>query len=117
MGLHRLTYLWDAAFQGMRPREMFGLQKIYVAPAWPASDPDPEQREESCERYAAMPATRVQFQHQCVHGKRALTDPKHDSHPTAPSSRRPPHPVAGRARRHSHDGIGLDLEAVGSPCC
>ncbi|KAA6212429.1 integrase [Streptomyces albofaciens JCM 4342] len=76
------TYIWHAAFQGMRPGEMYGLQKIYASPAWPASDPDPEQREESRERYATMPATRVQFQHQWVDGKKALTAPKYDSHRT-----------------------------------
>ncbi|KOG63988.1 hypothetical protein ADK76_10770 [Streptomyces griseoflavus] len=76
------TYIWDAAFQGMRPSEMYGLQKIYTAPAWPASDPDPEQREESRERYAKTPATRVQFQHQRVDGNQTLTDPKYDSHRT-----------------------------------
>ncbi|MFI0264172.1 integrase [Streptomyces sp. NPDC017056] len=76
------TYIWDAAFQGMRPGGMYGLQKIYTAPAWPASGPDREQREEFRERYATMPATRVQFQHQWVDGKKTLTDLKYDSHRT-----------------------------------
>ncbi|MEU2789105.1 integrase [Streptomyces sp. NPDC007100] len=76
------VYIWDAAFQGMRPGEMYGLQKTYTAPAWPASDPDPEQRRESTERYGKMPATRVQFQHQWVDGKKTLTAPKYDSHRT-----------------------------------
>ncbi|WP_238782970.1 N-terminal phage integrase SAM-like domain-containing protein [Streptomyces monomycini] len=76
------TYIWDAAFQGMRPGEMFGLQKVYAAPAWPTSEPDREQRKEFQERYARMPATRVQFQHQWVDGKKTLTAPKYDSHRT-----------------------------------
>lgn len=76
------TYIWDAGFQGTRPGEMYGLQKLFGAPAWPASDPDPEQRRESLERYADMPATRVEYQHQWVGGKPTLTAPKYESHRT-----------------------------------
>lgn len=76
------VYIWHAAFQGNRPGEMYGMQRLYSSPAWPASDPDRDQRAESLERYSTMPATRVQFQHQWVDGKKTLTAPKYDSHRT-----------------------------------
>jgi hypothetical protein len=76
------VYIWHAAFQGMRPGEMYGLQKTYCAPSWPDSDPDPDQRAESVERYGNMPATRVEYQHQWVDGKKKLTEPKYESHRT-----------------------------------
>ncbi|WP_159393964.1 hypothetical protein [Streptomyces sp. NRRL F-5755] len=55
--------------KGCAPAEMYGLQKIYASPAWPTSEPDPEQREESRERYATMPATRVQCPGECRTGR------------------------------------------------
>lgn len=76
------TYIWTAAFTGMRPAEMYGLQRQFAFPAWPASDPDPERRAESVERYAAdepMPAIRVEWQHQWVEGVKALVEPKYES--------------------------------------
>jgi hypothetical protein len=76
------VYIWHAAFTGMRPGEMYGLQKSFCHPAWPASDPDRDRREESEERYAKMPAVRVEHQLQWVDGKKRLTDPKYLSHRT-----------------------------------
>jgi hypothetical protein len=76
------VYIWHAAFQGNRPAEMYGLQKTYSSPSWPASDPDADQRAESVERYGNMPATRVEHQLQWVDGKKTLTPPKYDSHRT-----------------------------------
>ncbi|MGY0062749.1 tyrosine-type recombinase/integrase [Streptomyces sp. LZ34] len=79
------VYIWHQAFTGMRPAEMYGLQRSFAYPAWPASDPDRERRLESLERYAGvepMPAVRVQYQHQWVEGAKVLTDPKYDSHRT-----------------------------------
>ncbi|KOT62946.1 MULTISPECIES: tyrosine-type recombinase/integrase [Streptomyces] len=76
------TYIWTAAFTGMRPKEMWGLQRCFISPNWPASDPldsDDEKREPNLERYMRMPALRVQFQHQWVEGERTLVDPKYDS--------------------------------------
>lgn len=74
------TYIWHAAFQGMRPGEMYGLQKSYNCPSWPASEPDRDLRQEAMERYATMPATRVEYQHQWVGGRPTLTAPKYESH-------------------------------------
>lgn len=76
------VYIWHAAFTGMRPGEMYGLQKTYTASHWPACEPDRELRAESIERYTQMPATRVEYQHQWVDGAPALTDPKYESHRT-----------------------------------
>ncbi|TFI30082.1 integrase [Streptomyces sp. 4R-3d] len=74
------VYIWHAAFAGNRPGEMYGLQKMYCPPAWPAADPDRDQRKESQERYGKMPAVRTEFQHQWLNGKPVLTAPKYDSH-------------------------------------
>lgn len=77
------AYIWTIPFTGMRPPgETWGLRREYASPTWPHSEPDPELREESLERYSAMPALRVQWQLQYVDGKRALVDPKYDSHRT-----------------------------------
>ncbi|MGW4759588.1 hypothetical protein [Streptomyces chartreusis] len=76
------TYIWHAAFQGQRPAEMYGQQKLYCSPSWPASDPDREQRRESLERYTAMPACRIEYQLQWVDGKKTLTSPKYESQRT-----------------------------------
>lgn len=76
------TYIWTAAFTGMRPKEMWGLQRCFASPSWPASDPldpDDEKRERDLDRYTNMPALRVQYQHQWVEGERKLVDPKYDS--------------------------------------
>ncbi|MEU7160561.1 integrase [Streptomyces chrestomyceticus] len=76
------TYIWTAAFTGMRPKEMWGLQRCFTSPNWPASDPldsDDRKREPDLERYMRMPALRVQFQHQWVEGERTLVDPKYES--------------------------------------
>lgn len=74
------TYIWHAAFTGMRPGEMYGLQKDFTAPRWPEVDTDADRRAEALERYTKMPAVRVQYQHQWVDGKMTLTDPKYESH-------------------------------------
>jgi hypothetical protein len=77
------VYMWTIPFTGMRPPgEMWGLRREYASPTWPASDPDPERRKESLERYTEMPALRVQWQHQYVDGKRTLVEPKYESHRT-----------------------------------
>lgn len=79
------VYIWTAAFTGMRPAEMYGLQKDFTYPAWPAKDPDLERREESVERYSGvepMPAVRVEYQHQWVNGERQLVEPKYESRRT-----------------------------------
>lgn len=74
------VYIWHAAFTGMRPGEMYGLQKAYSAPAWPAAEPDKRKRVDAVERYATVPATRVEYQHQWVDGSMKLTPPKYESH-------------------------------------
>ncbi|MFG2412352.1 integrase [Streptomyces goshikiensis] len=76
------AYIWHAAFAGMRPAEMYGLQRDYTAPSWPATEPDKKKRSDAMERYAETPATRVEYQHQWVDGRMALVDPKYDSHRT-----------------------------------
>lgn len=77
--------MWTLAFTGMRPPgEIFGLRRDYASPNWPASEPDPELREEALERYADMPALRVQWQvqHSKKRGGLVLVEPKYDSHRT-----------------------------------
>lgn len=76
------TYIWHAAFTGMRPGEMYGLQKTYSAPSWPATEPDHRKRVDAMERYGTVPATRVEYQHQWVDGQMKLTAPKYESHRT-----------------------------------
>lgn len=79
------VYIWHAAFTGMRPGEMFGLRREFCWPDWPRSDPDKDRRRESIARYVApnaMPALRVQYQHQWVDGAPTLTEPKYESHRT-----------------------------------
>lgn len=79
------AYIWTIAFTGMRPPgEMWGLRREYASPNWPASEPDPELREESLERYAKTPAIRVQWQvqHSKRRGGRVLVEPKYESHRT-----------------------------------
>ncbi|MEJ8671929.1 hypothetical protein WKI71_36865 [Streptomyces sp. MS1.AVA.1] len=39
------VYIWTVAFTGMRPPgEMYGLQRGFASPYWPASDPDRDRR-------------------------------------------------------------------------
>ncbi|RLU79274.1 integrase [Streptomyces griseocarneus] len=77
------TFIWTLAFTGMRPPgEIFGLQRIYASPTWPASDPDAEQREEALERYEGMHALRVEYQHQYIDGAKTLASPKYESQRT-----------------------------------
>lgn len=75
------VYVWTIAFTGMRPPgEMGGLRREYTSPMWPRSEPDEEQREECLERYADMPALRVQWQLQDELGApRQLVEPKFQS--------------------------------------
>ncbi|NUK90233.1 integrase, partial [Streptomyces lunaelactis] len=48
------AYIWTVTFTGARPPgEMFGLQRGYSSPYWPASEPDDELREEAEQRYEA----------------------------------------------------------------
>lgn len=63
-GLTGYVFILTKAYTGMRFSEMCGLRREYCHPLWPASDPDPEQRAESLERYGEMPAIRVQWQHE-----------------------------------------------------
>lgn len=76
------TYIWTAAFTAMRPAEMYGLQRHYASPNWPASEPDMDLRVEALERYEKLAVLRVQYQHQWIDGKKVLTDPKYESHRT-----------------------------------
>jgi hypothetical protein len=77
------TYIWTVAFTGMRPPgEMYGLQRGFSSPNWPASDPDPDRRHEAMERYRTVPALRVQHQLYYADGRPVLADPKYDSHRT-----------------------------------
>lgn len=74
------TYIWTIAFTGARPPgEMYGLQRGYSSPYWPASDPDPELREEATARYETLHAMRVQYQTYRADGKAVLAGPKYDS--------------------------------------
>jgi integrase len=63
-GLTGYVFILAKAYTGMRFSELCGLRREYCHPLWPASDPDPGQRAESIERYADMPAIRVQWQHE-----------------------------------------------------
>lgn len=74
------TYIWTIAFTGMRPPgEMYGLQRGYSSPYWPASEPDEELREEAMARYKALHALRVQYQTYKADGEAVLAAPKYDS--------------------------------------
>ncbi|MEU5581005.1 integrase [Streptomyces huasconensis] len=90
-GLDGFVFVWTKAFTGMRPAELYALQRVYSHPAWPASDPldDPEEKDreerhaDDLERYGPdlMPAVRVQWQHQ-RHGETGelgLFAPKYES--------------------------------------
>lgn len=74
------VYIWTIAFTGARPPgEMFGLQRGYSSPYWPASEPDPEVREEAVQRYEALHAMRVQYQTYLADKRAVLAAPKYDS--------------------------------------
>lgn len=75
------VYIWTIAFTGMRPPgEMYGLQRGFASPNWPASDPDSERRREEGRRYAGMHVLRVQHQTYYADGKPTLAGPKYDSY-------------------------------------
>lgn len=76
------AYIWTAAFTAMRPGEMYGLQRMYASPNWPATEPDADRRAEMLERYEKVPALRVECQLQWARGAKTLADPKYDSHRT-----------------------------------
>lgn len=74
------TYIWTIAFTGMRPPgEMYGLQRGFSSPYWPASEPDEELREEAMQRYEALHALRVQYQSYVAEKRAVLAAPKYDS--------------------------------------
>ncbi|WP_052479901.1 hypothetical protein [Streptomyces sp. NBRC 110035] len=74
------TYIWTIAFTGLRPPgEMFGLQRGYASPYWPASEPDAELREEALQRYESLHALRVQYQTYRADKRAVLAAPKYDS--------------------------------------
>ena len=73
-------YIWTIAFTGARPPgEMFGLQRGYSSPYWPAAEPDPEAREEAMRRYMALHAMRIQYQTYLADKQAVLAPPKYDS--------------------------------------
>ncbi|MGW4493851.1 integrase [Streptomyces sp. NPDC004376] len=81
------VYTWTIAFTGMRPPgEMYGLQRGFASPYWPASDRDRERREASAQRYQEreqkLDALRVQHQMYYVDSKPTLAGPKYDSYRT-----------------------------------
>lgn len=74
------VYVWTIPFTCMRPPgEITGLRREYASPTWPRSEPDPDLQEECLERYADMPALRVQWQLQDDAGARRLVEPKYQS--------------------------------------
>lgn len=108
------TYIWTIAFTGARPPgEMYGLQRGYSSPHWPASEPDPELREEAMRRYEALHAMRVQYQTYVADQKPVLAAPKYDSWRTLVM---PPflHEMHG-ALLASHDKPWMFLSVMGKP--
>jgi hypothetical protein len=108
------TYIWTIAFTGMRPPgEMYGLQRGYSSPYWPASEPDPELKEEAMQRYETLHALRVQYQTYKVDKKAVLAAPKYDSWRTLVM---PPflHEMHG-ALLASHDKPWTFLSTMGKP--
>lgn len=84
-GFPGFAFIWTMACTGMRPAELYALRREFTYPAWPAADPDEEQREESLERYMGedpMPSIRVQYQHQWKESVLSLLPPKYDSYRT-----------------------------------
>lgn len=95
-GLPGYAFILTKAYCGLRQGELYGLRREWCYPNWPASDPgwpanpdgaaaDRKRIRLARERYATMPALRVQWQHQYVRpapGMKAaptLTDPKYGS--------------------------------------
>jgi hypothetical protein len=76
------TYIWTIAFTGMRPPgEMYGLQRGYASPNWPASDPVRARRDKALSRYGTkLPALRVQHQLYAVEKQPTLAGPKYESY-------------------------------------
>ncbi|MFC8361082.1 integrase [Streptomyces griseorubiginosus] len=76
------TYIWTIAFTGMRPPgEMYGLQRGYASPYWPASDPVRSRRSQAAKRYGPqLPALRVQHQLYAVDKQPTLAGPKYESY-------------------------------------
>ncbi|NUS22736.1 MAG: hypothetical protein HOV92_00710 [Streptomyces sp.] len=75
------VYIWTIAFTGMRPPgEMYGLQRGFASPHWPASDPDRDRRVEAERRYRGLHVLRVQHQMYYVDSKPTLAGPKYDSY-------------------------------------
>lgn len=92
-GYEGYVFFLTVAFTGMRRAEIFGLQRAYSSPTWPASDPrlsaDPDEMaryDDDRLRYGVgpglMPALRVEYQHKYMHGKPTLCAPKYDSRRT-----------------------------------
>ncbi|MFH8336896.1 integrase [Streptomyces sp. AM6-12] len=82
-GYQGWVYVWTVAFTGMRPPgEMFGFQRGFASPNWPASDPDKERREEALSRYKDLHALRVQYQVYRVNSQATLASPKYESQRT-----------------------------------
>ncbi|MFE0039366.1 integrase [Streptomyces sp. NPDC059015] len=84
-GFPGYVFILTMAFTAMRPAELYALRREFTPPAWPASDPDEERREESLERYLGerpMPAIRVEYQAQWKDSTLELLPPKYDSHRT-----------------------------------
>ncbi|WP_051019576.1 integrase [Streptomyces sp. AA1529] len=84
-GLDGYVFMYTMPFTGMRPGELYALRREFCHPAWPASDPDRERREESLQRYRGdepMPALRVEWQYQRENGTGPikLFPPKYESH-------------------------------------
>ncbi|WP_328665167.1 hypothetical protein [Streptomyces sp. NBC_00328] len=108
------TYIWTVAFTGARPPgEMFGLQRGYCSPHWPTSEPDPELREESLQRYEVLHAMRVQYQTYAESRRQVLAAPKYDSWRTLVI---PPflHDMRGELLA-SHDKPWAFLTVLGKP--
>lgn len=75
------TYIWTIAFTAMRPPgEMYGLQRGYASPNWPATDPDRKRRQEALKRYGTnLRALRVQHQLYKADRRPTLAGPKYES--------------------------------------
>ncbi len=79
-GFTGYVFILTKAFTGMRLREMYGLRREFASPTWPRSEPDRKRRTPKLlERYADMPALRVQWQHQYAKGAPTLQMPKYGS--------------------------------------
>ena len=76
------TYIWTIAFTAMRPPgELYGLQRGYASPHWPASDRNAKRRRQAQSRYGPhLPALRVQHQLYRADGLPTLAGPKYESY-------------------------------------